>query len=311
MIQLQPNFYSDNYKIIQNESLLNLTNYSKSNFSRREICKEHGEEVTYYCLGCQCRCICSECVVHGVHKSHEVLNVKRAYPLVMEKAEDLLQNVKHRINEINNVQFSLDNKKKEIFEITNNVKNQLSVVFEEIRAKLLKKEKEIFEKADIFFQDHMQELNTYSRVLQTKILSLNKLVDGINSHIGRSDEVSLLNFYSENKSRICQTAQAEIPEIPDFNTIFNLKVNVNQSSLENLLNSLNTVHMEISTIKGFDISKAPSTQKFAINRDVYGTKDYQTNLNNHLTNRPINTLGTLSNFTPQNSSYDYSKNNLV
>jgi hypothetical protein len=298
--------------LTSSDNLLNLTTYSsKVNLSRREICKDHGEEVSYYCLDCQCRCICTECVVHGVHKTHEVLNVKRAYPHVFEKTEDLLQTVHHKIGEINNVQFSLDNKKRELCDNTNSLKNQLANIFEDIRAKLQKKEKEIFEKAELFLQEHLQELNTYSRVLQSRVLSLNKLVDGINSHMTRNDEVSLLNFYSENKDRIGQNIKADIPEIPDFDTIYNLKVNVNQNSLESLLNSLNTVHMEISSMKGFEINKIQATQKFALKRDLYGSKDNTSNLKMGNFSKNMNSLANVSNFTPQNSSYEYSKNNLV
>ncbi len=301
----------DSSKIPTNESLLNFSTYSKVNLSRREICKDHGEEVSYYCLDCQCRCICTECVVHGVHKTHEVLNVKRAYPHVFEKTEDLLSTVQHKIGEINNVQFSLDNKKRELCDSTNNLKNQLANIFEDIRVKLQKKEKEIFEKAELFLQEHLQELSTYSRVLQSRVLSLNKLIDGINTHMGRNDEVSLLNFYSENKDRISQNVEAELPEIPDFNTIYNLRVNINQNSLETLLNSLNSVHMEINSMKGFEINKIQATQKFALKRDLYGSRDSSSNSKTGKFTKPMNSLGSVSNFTPQNTSYEYSRNNLV
>lgn len=80
----------------QSESLLNISNVSKSFYGqgqgysssvpqKREYCKEHKEEVTYFCFDCMVRCVCSECVIHGAHKNHDVLNVKRAYPLVVEK----------------------------------------------------------------------------------------------------------------------------------------------------------------------------------------------------------------------------------
>ena len=65
--------YNTNLNI--NESLLNSSIISKSPLSlnnqttiqqylnnKKEFCKEHNEEATYYCLDCLCRCICSECV---------------------------------------------------------------------------------------------------------------------------------------------------------------------------------------------------------------------------------------------------------
>ena len=54
---------------------------------RKEFCKEHNEEVTYYCFECMNKCICSECVVHGVHKNHDVMSIKKAYPIIVERVK--------------------------------------------------------------------------------------------------------------------------------------------------------------------------------------------------------------------------------
>ena len=43
--------------------------------------------------------------------------------------------------------------------------------------KLNKKEKDILDKADSILKDNLNELNTYSRLLQSKIISLNKTFD--------------------------------------------------------------------------------------------------------------------------------------
>jgi hypothetical protein len=311
-----------------NESILNLSVYSKAQNtnlssivnSKRELCKEHGEEVTYYCLDCLCRCICSECVVHGTHKNHKVMNVKRAYPFIVEKSEDLMFQVQNRIQELSNVQFSLDNKKKELVDSTNLLKQEMASAFEEIRMRLQKKEKEIMEKAELYLQEHLQELSTYSRVLQSKIISFNKLIDGINSHVTRKDEVNLLNFYSENKNRILGNIESEIPEIPDFNSIYNMKVNVNQTSFEAMINNLNALHMEITSMKGFEVNKVQqNTQKFAIKRDMYGAKSALSNPNLSSLNTGMsmnmglnkqNVGGVGAHYSPSNnSSYDYSRGN--
>ena len=39
----------------------------------RGFCLEHPEEeISYFCFDCLTDCICPECVIHGVHKNHEV-----------------------------------------------------------------------------------------------------------------------------------------------------------------------------------------------------------------------------------------------
>ncbi len=59
--------------------------YYNQNQVKKEICKEHGIDVSYFCFDCLCKCICSECVVIGTHRNHDVMNIKRAYPLIVEK----------------------------------------------------------------------------------------------------------------------------------------------------------------------------------------------------------------------------------
>jgi hypothetical protein len=282
--QTEKKIYNSNLNI--NESLLNSSLISKSPHSlnnqttiqqflnnKREICREHNEEATYYCLDCLCRCICSECVVNGQHKSHQVMHVKKAYPIVIEKTEDIIFQVNSRIKDISSVQIFLDTRKKELVDNTNIIKNEINQTFEEIRSRLLKKEKEILEKADSFLQENLQELNTYSRVLQSKIISFNKIIDSVNANLIRRDEVTLLNYYSENKNKICQSIEADIPEIPDFNTINSLKVSINQNSFQSLIDTLNAIHVEISAIKGFEITKIKNIRQYSIKRDLYGAKN--------------------------------------
>ena len=80
---------------MSNLSRNNLLNTNYSNYGggaapymqKKEICKEHNEEVSYFCFECMNKCICSECVVHGVHKNHDVMKIKNAYPLVVEKVK--------------------------------------------------------------------------------------------------------------------------------------------------------------------------------------------------------------------------------
>jgi hypothetical protein len=140
----------------------------------------------------------------------------------------------------------------------------------------MKKEKEILERTDINLQENLQELNTFTRVINTKIISLTKLLDSVNTNIVRKDEVSLLNFYSENANKITQSTESQIPDIPSLDVIENLNVNINQDSVAAMINGLNGIHLEITSMKGVHISKIPKTQK--IRRDIYGNI-------NHIINR--------------------------
>jgi len=47
------------------------------------MCREHPDEnLNYYCFDCNCECICCECIVHGVHRDHNVANITKAAPLI-------------------------------------------------------------------------------------------------------------------------------------------------------------------------------------------------------------------------------------
>lgn len=47
----------------------------------REQCREHpDEEVNYFCFDCLVPPVCSECVVHGIHRGHNVATLRKAYP---------------------------------------------------------------------------------------------------------------------------------------------------------------------------------------------------------------------------------------
>ena len=61
------------------------------------MCPAHPEEpLAYFCLDCECKCICAECVIHGLHKGHEVLSVKKAYPLLQSKVSSLSVELRER-----------------------------------------------------------------------------------------------------------------------------------------------------------------------------------------------------------------------
>lgn len=49
----------------------------------RGFCVDHpDEEISYYCFDCNSKCICPECIIHGIHKNHEVKTIKKSYPIV-------------------------------------------------------------------------------------------------------------------------------------------------------------------------------------------------------------------------------------
>ena len=271
----QSNIYpniSDSFNYTQHHHHLHQSNSNLFVPIQNEVCVEHGEPITYLCFDCLSKCICAECVVHGVHKNHEVMNIKKAYPLIYEKTEDLLSSVENKIKDLNNMNITIDNRKTELTNHNEKCKRDIAVAFEEIRMKLNKKEKDILDKADSILKDNLNELNTYSRLLQSKIISLNKTIETIQAYLMRKNELTLINFYCENNNKINNSMMLhELKCLPDLSNVSHMKINVNKQSFDGLLNALSAVCYEIGALKGIDVNAGVNVQKYVMQRNLYGS----------------------------------------
>ena len=255
----------------------------KNNINRSNICQDHGEPITYLCLDCMSKCICSECVVHGIHRNHEVLNIKKAYPLIYNKTQEIGNHINTKIKELFITQKNIEQKKKEIGNLNNKCRIDIRQVFDELRSLLNKKEKEIMDKTENTLNDNINELNTYNHIIQSKILLLNKLSETVNVYLMRKNELSLINFYTENKNKIL--SQTEFNEINDINELnlegmSNLKIDIDKCSFDAMISAINTLNFEINTFRGFDVKNRHNLGKFTAKRNLYGNKSEQENFNN-------------------------------
>ena len=265
-------YFNTNNNVNNLSSKLDITDL-KNNINRSDICQDHGEQITYLCLDCMSKCICSECVVHGIHRNHEVLNIKKAYPLIYNKTQDIGNHITTKIKELYNTQRNIEQKKKELNTLNNKCKIDIRQAFDELRSLLNKKEKEILNKTENTLNDNMNELDTYNHIIQSKMILLNKLVETINVYLMRKNELNLINFYTENKNKIL--AQTELNEINDINNIniegmSNLKINIDKSSFDAMISAINTLNFEINTLKGINLENRHNLGKFIANRNLFG-----------------------------------------
>ena len=254
----------------------------KENISKSNVCKEHGEPITYLCLDCMSKCICAECVVHGIHRNHEVLNIKKAYPLIYNKTQEIGNHIGNRIKELHAAQNNIEQTKKNINFLNNKCKIDIRQAFDEFRSLLNRKEKEIIAKTENSLNDNLNELNTYNHIIQSKILLLNKLIETVNAYLMRKDELTLINFYTENKNKIL--AQTEINELNNLNNInidrmSRLRVDIDKNSFDTMISAINTLNFEINTFRGVDIGSQYSLGKFTANRNLYGNNSVNENNN--------------------------------
>ena len=274
-------------KNISNNNTNNLFISNSNIINRRNLCEEHGEPISYLCLDCMTKCICSECIVHGTHRNHDVLNIKKAYPLIYSKVQDLYNNICEKIKELNSSKRNIEQKKSNINTLEQKCKNEIKNAFQIIRIRLNEKEKEIIEKTELTLKDNLNELNTYERVIQSKIASMNKIIDSLNAYMLRKDELNLINYYCDNNNKILfQIESNENNLVFNINTVSDIKINIDKSSFDNMLISLNNLDFEINSFKGIDICNQFDTGKYIAQRNLYGY-DFRNKKNELDLNLPV------------------------
>ena len=282
----------DNNNITSSE--INIINDLINN--NKNKCKEHGELLSYLCLDCMSNCVCSECVVHGIHRNHEVLNIKKAYPLIYNKMQDLSKYVNDQIKEVTLINETITKKKNFIKALIDRCKNEIHNTFEQIRIRLDNKEKEIINNSTNILIKSINELNNYNNLIQKKMTNLGNLIDQINNIISTKNEFSTIDYFCENKNIIL--AQAELNEInnlTDLETFTNIKIEPDKMTLNKMLDGMNNFHFNIININGIDI---PNRSQLNIKRTN------ENNLNSFQNNNKKNNIYNNNNINNQNKYFN-------
>ena len=277
----------NNYNLNNNRSFnrldLNDIKSIKKNYEMSNICKEHKEPITYICLECMSKSVCTECVINGFHRNHGVLNIKKAYPLIYDKTHDIANYIDNKIKELQSTEKNIGQKINDINYLNNKCKNDICQAFNEFRNLLNKKEKEILFKIDNNLNYHLNELNKYSNNIQNKLILYSKLIENVNSYLMRKDEVSLINFYNENKNKIL--SQIDINEINNLNNInFEAIPNLNyefidKTSFDAMISAINSLNFEFNTLKGINFENQINFNTFSTRRNFYDNNDINENNN--------------------------------
>ena len=254
-INNQLNQINNNKKGDNNISASDINIINDLTTNNRNICKEHGELLTYLCLDCMSNCVCPECVVHGMHRNHEVLNIKKAYPLIYNKMQDLTKYVNDQIKELGLVNETISKKKIFMNTLIDRCKNEIHNTFEQIRLRLDNKEKESINKTTSMLNKNIFELNNYNNIIQKKLSTLKNLIDQINNIASKKDELNTINYFCENKNKILEQAELnELNTLPDLDTFTNIKIEPDKLTLNKMLEGMNNFHFGINNVKGIDLN---------------------------------------------------------
>ena len=255
---------NNNNKNIENNNIstseLNIINeLTNNNF--KQLCKEHSEPLTYLCLDCMSNCICTECVVHGIHKNHEVLNIRNAYPLISKKLEDLSKYANDQKKSITLVNEAVSKKKRLINTLIDRCKNEIHNTFEQIKLRLDNKEKEIINNSTSILHKNIDELNKYDNVLKQNSDTLEEIIEKINIVLRKKEDLNTINYFCENRNKILKQCEIkDINSIPDLDSFTNFKIEPNRLTLNNMLEGINNFHFDIASIKGFESNNRKRNQ---------------------------------------------------
>ena len=289
-------------------SEINIINELSQN-NIKQLCKEHSEPLTYLCLDCMSNCVCSECVVHGIHKNHEVLNIKKAYPLIFKKLGDLSKYANDQKRSILLVNESILKKKNLVNDLIDRCKNEIHNTFEQVKIKLDNKEKEIIDNTRNLLSKNIEELNNYENGMKSNLTKLEDIIEKINNILNKKDELNTINYFCENKNKILQQCDLnEINALPDLDNFTNIKIEPNLFTFNNMLEGINNFNFEITNIKGIESNnKRKNSSKIPKNKakrtnNINNIMDNNNinQFNNYMTNDNGNNYNMLNNMPKQN-----------
>ena len=287
-------------------SEINIINELSQN-NIKQLCKEHSEPLTYLCLDCMSNCVCSECVVHGIHKNHEVLNIKKAYPLIFKKLGDLSKYANDQKRSILLVNESILKKKNLVNDLIDRCKNEIHNTFEQVKIKLDNKEKEIIDNTRNLLSKNIEELNNYENGMKSNLTKLEDIIEKINNILNKKDELNTINYFCENKNKILQQCDLnEINALPDLDNFTNIKIEPNLFTFNNMLEGINNFNFEITNIKGIESnnkrknsSKMPKNKAKRSNNNIIDNNNIN-QFNNYMTNDNDNNYNMYNNMPKQN-----------
>jgi hypothetical protein len=120
-------------------------------------------------MDCEGGCVCVSCVVHGVHRSHNVLEIDRAYPVIADKIDQLHELILGRIEDISTLEARIHAHRQEVVANTDAIVESMQQSFEEVRERLRLKEEELVQRAKDFRDEQVAQLDGYIRSAREKI----------------------------------------------------------------------------------------------------------------------------------------------
>lgn len=212
-------------------------------------CVEHPDElVNYYCFQCNCSNICAECVIHGTHKNHDVQTIKKAYPTVCAKLEDLKSSVNSKIEDLINAQHKLDGGKKDIHDQVNSVKKRISDAFTDLRDNIDRKEQELLREADDFSDQNVKQIDHLLRLANGRAMNLSEHTQAIKEALNMYDHHSACEFYCKNYQQIKESNTSDLPQLDQIAGQTHKRFQISVHNINDILEGLHNYKLNIASL---------------------------------------------------------------
>jgi hypothetical protein len=166
-------------------------------------CPKHPEEfLQFFCLQCECECICAECAVHGDHRGHEVLNVRHAYTSMSGRIAEALNKAKARADEQQIADQEARRQLKEVELVIEQGRQAMQDAFRNMRASLAQKEAQLLRDVDETAREAVVQLESKTDSIDGHVRTINCCQEQLRTLDMGDDEVRALNGYAKIRAQI-------------------------------------------------------------------------------------------------------------
>ncbi|KRX08380.1 hypothetical protein PPERSA_03374 [Pseudocohnilembus persalinus] len=239
-------------------------NQQEGDYQISNYCRDHpSEETILYCFTCDSPCICMECYLNGLHKNHEVQNIRNKYENLQNGVDDLKFKVKTRSDFLLNDESRLTQKKRELIELVSSAKSQIKQSFDEIFQVLEQKQAQLLQNTEDLMEEKFMEIDRTLAKVQGNNQFLQNFEAQLNRFYYESDrtttsDIRAFNFYAENKQRILQNlADLDRNFFSQVRDKLNCDFLLDTNSVYQHLEAVQGVKIEIMSLKGVE-SQTPT-----------------------------------------------------
>ena len=228
-------------------------------------CPEHPEEqVQYFCLTCETRPVCAECVFRGAgaerHHGHlgQVVLAKKAMHAVRGRTEETTAALEATSRELGTKRRTLEEGRMQLKEVCEAAKAQMRRGFAEIAERLRSKEMELCKRVDETYGEEIDKINAEIDIAMNKISTVEGITQKIVDGLTLSDEVATLTAYADAKEALKEQLPALTPPKIAISPEASLVHVDHVNAIHNAITAMAGLVPSVRTVEGLGFPKSRS-----------------------------------------------------